>query len=127
MVLLLASTTAVASDLSEQELTQQKMVKGIHHLTDGALVICPKKDAKAFKEILTSFKKTFPNVMSLVSNSPYIASISSALTKEDGQDVAALSQQCLFKKKMLTTIMTTEEGRQTMAKALQTLTSMDKH
>lgn len=128
-VLLFASTTAVASDLSKQEQEQRKIVQGIYHLTDGALIICPKKDVSAFKDALMSFKKSFPKVMSVVSNSPHLDyAKSSSIAGSKGQhkqDVAALSQQCLFKQKMLTTIMTTEEGRQTMAKALQKLTRND--
>jgi len=122
---LVANTSAVANDLSKQAQMQQKMVKGIYQLTDGALSMCSKEDAIVFKETLTLFKNSYPKVMKLVSSSPYIELAKSDVYKrlKIESDIAALSQQCLFKQKMLTTIMTTEEGKLTMAKALHTLQS----
>jgi hypothetical protein len=130
LIIILISTSVVASELTKQEKEQRKIVQGIYHLTDGALAICPKKDAKAFKDTLTSFKKSFPKVMLEVSNSPHLDYAKSSTTAgskgQQKQDVAVLSQQCLFKQKMLMTIMSTEEGRLTMERSLHTLTTKNK-
>jgi hypothetical protein len=120
-----SSQPILAADISEQAQQQRKIVKGIYQLTDGALALCPEKNSVAFKETLLEFKQHFPEVTSLVKNSKY--NTYAKLDYTDGFEVKqveatpALTQQCLFKQKMLKNMMSTHEGRQTMAKALATL------
>lgn len=119
LMLVLLSHTVTAASLSEQEQQKSRIVKGIYQLTDGALAVCPKQNAVAFNETLTLFKQRFPEVMQLIKNSPYRPS--EKPTKVEA--TTALTQQCLFKQRMLNNMIVTEEGKQTMTKALQTLTS----
>ena len=129
LILILLSHTVTATGLSEQEQQKSRIVKGIYQLTDGALALCPKQNEVAFNETLTLFKQRFPDVMRLVKNSPYspATTIGSAndFEKEKVEATPILTQQCLFKQRMLNNMIVTEEGKQTMTKALQTLTSSD--
>ncbi len=119
LMLVLLSHTVTATTVSEQEQQKSRIVKGIYQLTDGALALCPKHNSEAFNETLTLFKQRFPDVMRLVKNSPYRP----AEKQENTESTPALTQQCLFKQRMLNNMIVTEEGQQTMTKALQTLTS----
>ena len=124
LMLVLLSHSVTAANLSEtniSEAEQQKIriVKGIYQLTDGALVLCPKENAASFNDTLSLFKQRFPEVMDLVKNSPYRPTVK----QKNVEATTALTQQCLFKQRMLNNMIVTEEGKQTMTKALQTLTS----
>lgn len=119
LMLVLLSHTVTAASLSEQEQQKSRIVKGIYQLTDGALALCPKENSVAFNETLTLFKQRFPDVMQLVKNSPYRPADKQVNT----ESTSALTQQCVFKQRMLNNMIVTEEGKQTMTKALQTLTS----
>lgn len=127
LMLVLLSHTVTAANLSEQEQNKSRIVKGIYQLTDGALVLCPEKNAQAFSNTLMLFKQSFPDVMRLVDNSPYkpVGKKISGDNVETNKNIAtpALTQQCLFKQRMLNNMMVTEEGKQTMVKALETLNS----
>ncbi|KGJ93693.1 hypothetical protein [Colwellia psychrerythraea] len=118
LLLILLCYSATSANLSEREQQRSRIVKGIYQLTDGALALCPKQDAAAFSKTLSLFKNNFPAVMDLVKRSPY-----RPVTKQNNVEATAvLAQQCLFKQRMLNNMMVTEEGKKTMAKALQTLT-----
>ncbi len=121
-MLILLSYSATSANLSEGQQQRSRIVKGIYQLTDGALALCPKQDAAAFSKTLSIFKKHFPEVMDLVKRSPY-----RPVTKHNNVEATAvLTQQCLFKQRMLNNMIVTEEGKKTMAKALQTLTRTEK-
>ena len=96
-------------------------MKGLYQLTDGALASCPKENAADFNETLSLFIQRFPEVMALVKSSPYRPTVK----QKNIEATVALTQQCLFKQRMLNNMTVTEEGEKTMAKALQTLTSID--
>ena len=120
--LVLLTYSASAANLSDVEQQKSRIVKGIYQLTDGALALCPKEDATAFSKTLLLFKQRYPEVMSLVKNSPYHPK-----TKRNNVEATAtLTQQCLFKQRMLNNMIVTAEGKQTMDKALQALTKVEK-
>ena len=121
LMLVLLSHTVIAADLSEQEQQKSRIVKGLYQLTDGALALCPKENSADFNETLLLFKQRFPEVMDLVKSSPYHPTVK----QKSVEATAALTQQCLFKQRILNNMTVTEEGEQTMAKALQTLTSVE--
>ena len=120
-MLVLLSHSVTAANLSEAEQQKTRIVKGIYQLTDGALALCPKENAAGFNETLSLFKQRFPEVMDLVKNSPYRPTVK----QKNVEATTALTQQCLFKQRMLNNMIVTEEGKLTMAKALQTLTSVE--
>jgi len=121
LMLVLLSSSVTAASLSEIEQQKSRIVKGLYQLTDGALASCPKENAADFNETLSLFKQRFPEVMALVKSSPYRPTVK----QKNIEATVALTQQCLFKQRMLNNMTVTEEGEQTMAKALQTLTSID--
>lgn len=121
LMLVLLPHSVTAESLSDVEQQKSRIVKGIYQLTDGALAQCPKNNAEAFNETLKLFKQRFPEVMHLVNNSPYHP----VIKQSNNEATAALTQQCLFKQRMLNNMTVTAEGKQTMAKALQTLTSIE--
>ncbi len=121
LMLVLLSSSVTAASLSEIEQQKSRIVKGLYQLTDGALASCPKENSADFNETLSLFKQRFPEVMALVKTSPYRPTVK----QKNIEATVALTQQCLFKQRMLNNMTVTEEGEQTMAKALQTLTSID--
>lgn len=120
LLLILLSCSVNAANLPEREQQKSRIVKGLYQLTDGALALCPKENAADFNETLLLFKQRFPEVMDLVKNSPYHPTVK----QQSVEATAASTQQCLFKQRMLNNMTVTEEGEQTMAEALQTLTSV---
>ena len=121
LMLVLLSSSVTAASLSEIEQQKSRIVKGLYQLTDGALASCPKENAADFNETLSLFIQRFPEVMALVKSSPYLPTVK----QKNIEATVALTQQCLFKQRMLNNMTVTEEGEKTMAKALQTLTSID--
>ncbi len=121
LMLVLLSSSVTAASLSEIEQQKSRIVKGLYQLTDGALASCPKENAADFNETLSLFIQRFPEVMALVKSSPYRPTVK----QKNIEATVALTQQCLFKQRMLNNMTVTEEGEKTMAKALQTLTSID--
>lgn len=121
LMLVLLPHSVTAESLSDVEQQKSRIVKGLYQLTDGALALCPKENATDFNETLSLFKQRFPEVMDLVKSSPYRPTVK----QKNVEPTVALTQQCLFKQRMLNNMTMTEEGEQTMAKALQTLTSIE--
>jgi hypothetical protein len=121
LMLVLLSSSVTAASLSEIEQQKSRIVKGLYQLTDGALASCPKENSADFNETLSLFIQRFPEVMALVKSSPYLPTVK----QKNIEATVALTQQCLFKQRMLNNMTVTEEGEKTMAKALQTLTSID--
>ena len=119
------SSNIQAGELSSTEKMKRKVVSRMYQTTEGALARCPVQDAKAFKRSLIKFKKSYPEFISLLQNSNYrqyaVDVFADDIERSKVEPVKKLSQECLYVKSLLDSMLTTESGKNSVEHMLASL------
>ena len=97
----------------------------MYQVTEGALARCPVKDKETFENTLVKFRERFPEFISLLMTSNYWQSAKESfaddILRSKTEPIKRLSQECLYMKSFLESMLTTELGERSVEEILTSL------
>jgi len=122
---LFITTVVHAVERDDTERMKRKLTLRMYQITEGALARCPQEDTKAYQETLDTFNTTYPELITLVAGSAYrkyaIDQYVDDIHRSQIETTEALSQECLYKKSLLTSMINTAAGKQSVAEMIKAL------
>jgi hypothetical protein len=119
------SSSIQAEELNSTERMKRKIVSRMYQATEGALARCPEKDIKTFEKSLTKFNESYPEFVSLLKVSSYrkyaVDNFSDDIQRSKIEPIEKLSQECLYIKSLIDSMLTTESGKKSVEAMLASL------
>lgn len=118
-------TIITANNLSDEEKKARKYVSRTYQITDGALARCSSDHISHFEVTLNQFKKTYPELMSLVNNSKYyqraVKNFADDIERSKTEPQEKLSRECQYAEHLLKSMLNTDDGKKSVANVIEAL------